>query len=162
MESALPPAPLAFPLPEQVAKLHPEQLGELGFSRQKARALIAMANRLSNCSDRLDNLDQLEDESALMELLQSHGIGRWSAEYIIMLRGLGWFGLFPADDIAGQKNLYRWLKLRKVPSSEDVRRLVARWRPCQGLLYFHFLLANLEARGQLRQQDGQARIDATD
>jgi DNA-3-methyladenine glycosylase II len=29
-------APLAFPLPEQVAKLHPEQLGELGFSRQKS------------------------------------------------------------------------------------------------------------------------------
>jgi 3-methyladenine DNA glycosylase/8-oxoguanine DNA glycosylase len=38
-------APLAFPLPEQVAKLHPEQLGELGFSRQKAQALIAIANR---------------------------------------------------------------------------------------------------------------------
>ena len=72
-------APLAFALPEQVAKLHPEQLGELGFSRQKAQALIAIANRLSNCSDRLDNL----------------------------LRGLGRLGVFPADDIAGQKNLYR-------------------------------------------------------
>jgi DNA-3-methyladenine glycosylase II len=43
-----------------------------------------------------------------MELLQLHGIGRWSAEYI-MLRGLGRLGVFPADDIAGQKNLYRWL-----------------------------------------------------
>jgi DNA-3-methyladenine glycosylase II len=154
-------APFAFPLPKQVAKLHPEQLGELGFSRQKAQALIGIANRLSNCSDRLDKLDQLEDESALMELIQLNGIGRWSAEYI-MLRGLGRLGVFPADDISGQKNLYRWLGLRKVPNYEDVRRLLARWGPYQGLLYFHFLLANLEARRQLSQLDGQARIDAAD
>lgn len=48
--------PLAFPLPERVATIRPEQLGELGFSRQKAQALIAIANRLSNGSDRLDRL----------------------------------------------------------------------------------------------------------
>ena len=142
----------AFPLPEKIAKVQPEQLGELGFSRQKARALVASAERLSkrsdHCSHGLNNLDQLEDEPALMRLLQLHGIGRWIGEYI-MLRGLGRLGVFPADDVAGQKNLYRWLKLRKVPHYEDVRRLLARWRPYQGLLYFHLLLANLEARGQL-------------
>jgi DNA-3-methyladenine glycosylase II len=143
-------APLGFPLPEQVAKLHPEQLGDLGFSRQKAQAMIEIANRLSNCPDRLDNLDQLEDKSALKELLELHGIGRWSAEYI-MLRGLGRLGVFPADDIARQKNLHRWLRLRKIPRYEDVRRLLARWHPYEGLLYFHFLLANLEERGELKQ-----------
>jgi DNA-3-methyladenine glycosylase II len=154
-------APLAFPLPEQVAKLHPEQLGELGFSRQQAQALIAIANRLSDCSDHLNNLDQLEDESAVKELLQLRGIGRWSAEYI-MLRGLGRLRVFPADDVAGQRNLHRWLRLRKGPRYEDVRRLLARWHPYQGLLYFHFLLANLEARGEVKQQDGQPAIAATD
>ena len=73
-----------------------------------------------------------------------------------MLRGLGRLGVFPADDIAGQKNLYRCLKLRKVPRYEEARRLLARWHPCEGLLYFHFLLANLQAGGQLTEKDGPA------
>ena len=154
-------APLGFPLPERVAKLHPEQLGDPGFSRQKSQALIGIANRLSNCPDRLDNLDQLSDTLAFKELLQLHGVGRWSAEYI-MLRGLGRLGVFPADDIAGQKNLHRWLKLRKIPRYEEVRQLLARWHPYEGLLYFHLLLANLEAGGQLTQQDGRAAIAESD
>jgi hypothetical protein len=40
-----------------------------------------------------------------------------------------------------------------------VRRLLARWRPYQGLAYFHFLLANLEAPGQLRQQESMRPSD---
>jgi DNA-3-methyladenine glycosylase II len=148
------PTPLGFPSPEDIAKLRPGQLSKLGFSRQKAHALIGVASRLSAC-DLAQKLEQLGDALVLKELLQLHGIGRWSAEYV-MLRGLRRLGVFPADDIAGQKNLHRWLRLRKIPSYERARQLLARWHPYQGLLYFHFLLANLEERGQIIVQDGRA------
>ena len=81
----------------------------------------------------------------MSRLLELHGIGRWSAEYT-MLRGLGRLNVFPADDVAGQKNLLHWLNLRKSPTYEKARRAVSRFHPYEGLLYFHFLLAKLDSR----------------
>ena len=63
-----------------------------------------------------------------------------------MLRGLGRLNVFPADDVAGQKNLLHWLNLRKSPTYEKARRAVSRFHPYEGLLYFHFLLAKLDSR----------------
>jgi DNA-3-methyladenine glycosylase II len=139
-------APLTFPSPQLLAHAEPLRLRELGLSRQKAAALIGIAQRLSLDPNYLDDLEALEDAAAFERFLSMRGIGRWSAEYA-MLRGLGRLNVFPGDDIAGQKNLQRWLGLRNLPSYERVRRLLAHWSPYAGLLYFHFLLSNLEARG---------------
>jgi DNA-3-methyladenine glycosylase II len=67
-----------------------------------------------------------------------------------MLRGLGRLNVFPADDVAGVRNLHRWLKLRKIPDYKRARRLLSRWHPYEGLLYFHFLLAKLDSLGFLQ------------
>ncbi|MGH7907080.1 MAG: DNA-3-methyladenine glycosylase family protein [Candidatus Binataceae bacterium] len=142
----------AFPSPEQIAKAHPEQLCELGFSHRKAHALIGIAKQFVSGGDRFGNFGRLDDATALNRLLALRGIGRWSAEYV-MLRGLSRLHVFPADDVAGQKNLHRWLGLRRTPSYERVRQLLVRWHPYEGLIYFQFLLANLEARGLVHGAD---------
>lgn len=139
-------AVFAFPGPEELSKARPQSLGALGFSRQKSGALIRLARECAEDDSHLEALATLDDRRAIARLLDLHGIGRWSAEYT-MLRGLGRLNVFPADDVSGQKNLHHWLKLRKSPSYEGARRLLSRWHPYQGLLYFHFLLARLEARG---------------
>lgn len=77
----------------------------------------------------------------MSQILLLHGIERWSAEHV-MLRGLGRLNVFPTDDVAGQKNLHRWLELRKIPTYERASKLLSHWHPYEGLLYFHFLLAN--------------------
>ena len=59
----------------------------------------------------------------------------------------GRLNVFPADDVAGVRNLHRWLKLRKIPDYKRARRLLSRWYPYEGLLYFHFLLAKLDSLG---------------
>ena len=71
-----------------------------------------------------------------------------------MLRGLGRLNVFPGDDVAGQKNLHKWLGLRKTPDYEKACKLLSRWHPYEGLLYFHFLLASLDARGLLQDRLG--------
>jgi DNA-3-methyladenine glycosylase II len=146
----VPAAAFAFPAPEDLGRARPETLGTLGFSRQKATALIGLGRECAGDASHFDALAKLDDREAVTRLLELQGIGRWSAEYA-MLRGLGRLNVFPADDVAGQKNLHRWLNLRKRPTYERARRVLSRFHPYEGLLYFHFLLAKLDARGFLHE-----------
>ena len=81
-------------------------------------------------------------EAALARLTGLRGVGRWTAEYVL-LRGLGRLHLFPGDDIGARNRLRRWLHLREPLDYERVRRLLRRWRPYAGLVYLHMLLDGL-------------------
>ena len=84
----------AFPRPEDLALLAPEALRELGFSRQKGRAMIELARIGAEGQAELEGLAALPDEEAVARLCRLRGVGRWSAEYVL-LRGLGRTNIFP-------------------------------------------------------------------
>lgn len=133
----------AFPLPEDLAEAKPETLRDLGFSRQKALALIELSQKISDGTVDLEMLKYMDDETAREHLHELRGIGRWSADYIL-LRGLGRIHIFPADDVGGRNRLQRLLALKKPLDFEGTRRIIERWRPYGGLIYFHLLLKGLE------------------
>lgn len=141
--------PLAFPRPSDLAASRLRQLCVLGFSRRKAETILTIARACADDENRFEALANLPDDEAIGELLSVKGIGRWSAQYV-MLRGLGRLNVFPADDVAGQANLHRWLGLRRRPDYLKARKLLSRWHPYEGVLYFHFLLAGLDSQGFLR------------
>ncbi len=137
----------AFPSAREVSALRPSQLRALGYSANKARALLSLARAVERGLD-LEGLQQLEDAAVIERLEALPGVGRWTAEYVL-LRGLGRVHVFPGDDVGARTNLGRWLKLRKPLDYERVRRMSRRWYPYAGLLYFHLLLQSLEETGQL-------------
>ncbi len=139
----------SFPLPERVARLHPETFRKLGFSRQKGRALAELSKMVTQRSFDLERIETLDDQGALEKLYQLRGVGRWSAEYVL-LRGMGRTSLFPGDDVGAQNKLRHLLHLRKRLDYEGVRRLLARWQPFGGLVYFHLLLDGLSQGGYLQ------------
>ncbi|MGH7171784.1 MAG: DNA-3-methyladenine glycosylase family protein, partial [Gemmataceae bacterium] len=98
-----------FPQPEALAGLDPQALRELGFSYQKARAMIELADAITTNRLDLEALADKPDADALAQLRELRGIGRWTAEYIL-LRGLGRQHVFPGDDVGARKNLQRWLR----------------------------------------------------
>jgi DNA-3-methyladenine glycosylase II len=138
----------AFPRPGDLAGLKEETLRKLGFSRQKAAALIDLARAVTEERLNLENLESMDDEGALEKLQELRGVGRWTAEYAL-LRGLGRFHIFPGDDVGVRNRLQRWLNLRKPLDYEGVRRIMRRWQPYGGLIYFHLLLTGLEEGGYL-------------
>jgi DNA-3-methyladenine glycosylase II len=138
----------AFPLPEDLAGLEPEALRELGFSRQKARAMIELADAIKSGRLDLEALAGNPDADALAQLQQLRGIGRWTAEYAL-LRGLGRSHIFPGDDVGARNNLQRWLRLADSLDYESVAQTLARWRDYGGLIYFHLLLDRLAEVGHL-------------
>lgn len=96
----------------------------------------------------LEGLADLPDKGAIECLCDLRGVGRWSAEYVL-LRGLGRTHVFPGDDVGARKNLERWLNLVKPLDYAAVHRTLERWRPYGGLVYFHLLLDRLEDAGFL-------------
>jgi DNA-3-methyladenine glycosylase II len=136
----------AFPSPRDVARGRSAKYQAIGFSRQKVRALLALARAIERRDVDLETLSSKDDSTVCAELLALRGVGRWSAEYA-MLRGLGRLHVFPGDDVGAQKRLARWLG-RSAPLDYDgVRKAVAPWRPYAGLVYFHLLLDGLSNAG---------------
>ncbi len=153
-------AAYAFPQAEALATLHPAHLRELGFSLQKGCAMIELARAITEEGLDLEGLAELPDEEAIECLCGLRGVGRWSAEYVL-LRGLGRTHVFPGDDVGARKNLQRWLNLVKPLDYAGVHRTVERWRPYGGLVYFHLLLDRLEKAGFLAAGTAQPQSGMT-
>ena len=145
-----PEAPPAFPKPEDLAGRDPEALRALGFSRQKAQAILNLAEEVVSGAVDLEAWEDLEDAEAIARLRALRGIGRWSAEYAL-LRGMGRLHIFPGDDVGARNHLQRWLGRRRPLDYAGVQRALAPWQPYAGLVYFHLLLKKLEEQGFLQK-----------
>ena len=139
----------AFPRPQDLVHRDPDSLRLLGFSRQKVRAMIESASAIDDGKLDLESLDEVSDDVALANLQRLRGVGRWTAEYIL-LRGLGRWHIFPGDDVGARNNLTRWLRLSEDLDYESVGRVLKRWRKYSGLIYFHLLLNHLAETGYVK------------
>jgi DNA-3-methyladenine glycosylase II len=138
----------AFPVPKDLAGLTIEDLRKLGYSRNKGSAIIRLATAIKNRLD-LESLSGMSDAEALSYLDAMPGIGRWTAEYIL-LRGSGRTHISPGDDVGARRRLTNLLGLAQIPDYESANSLLANSKPYSGLLYFHLLLLHLEEKGYLR------------
>jgi DNA-3-methyladenine glycosylase II len=138
----------AFTRPADLAELRPAGLRQLGFSRQKGRAMIELASAVAEGRLELEGLVALPDDEVVNRLCGLRGVGRWTAEYVL-LRGLGRTRVFPGDDVGARNNLRRWLRLMRPLDYKGVRRVSSRWDGYGGLVYFHLLLDRLAEAGHL-------------
>jgi DNA-3-methyladenine glycosylase II len=140
----------AFPDPEDLAPLEPDALKRHGFSMTKAGTIIATARAIVVGDLDLECLERLDDSAAIERLTSLRGIGRWTAEYVL-LRGLGRLHVFPGDDVGAHNKLKRLFGIATRLDYESVERLVARWHPYAGVVYFHLLLDTLSRDGLVAQ-----------
>lgn len=142
------PGMYAFPRPEDVARLKESDLRLLGYSGSKARSLIELAGSIVEGRLDLTVLEQLDNQECFERLVSLRGIGRWTAEYVL-LRGLGRTNVFPGDDVGARNNLERWLHLRKKLDYQRVQRVLRKWKDYGGLIFLHLLLKSLDEAGSL-------------
>jgi DNA-3-methyladenine glycosylase II len=144
-----PDGPRAFPGPHELCRVTPEALKHLGFSMTKARTIIGAAQAVLDGDLDLEGLESVEDDAAIERLMSLYGVGRWTAEYV-MLRGLGRLHIFPGDDVGARNKLERFLDIESKLDYEGVGRVLARWRPYAGLIYLHLLLDSLSEAGLVK------------
>jgi DNA-3-methyladenine glycosylase II len=139
-----------YPTAEQFLQASDEQTRAWGLSVAKVRTLRSAAEAVLSGSIREDELVDLDDEAAIARLTQLHGIGRWSAQ-VILLRGLGRLSAFPLGDSGAQrafKAIFGW-----EASEVDARRteLLAALSEWRGYLYFVLLGTRLLETGQIER-----------
>lgn len=132
----------SFARPDRLARSEVQKLRRLGFSRNKGRFLIELAQKVTQETLDLKQIENLDDKAALKELYQLLGVGRWTAEYVL-LRGMGRLNVFPGDDIGARNKLRSVLNLRRSLDYEGVNRILRKWNPYGGFVYIHLLLDGL-------------------
>lgn len=142
------PSARSCPSPADLAGIAPGSLHAFGYSQNKERAILELSRAVASGELDLESFRALDDAAALEKLLAIRGVGRWSAEYVL-LRGMGRLNIFPGDDVGGWRNLQKHLHLRARPDYAKTRKLLASWKNYAGLLYLHFLLDGLRSRAVL-------------
>ncbi len=143
---------VSFPLPENVAQLSDQDLIGLGYSRQKARAMVELSALAANGELERSIITGLNDSDAVDRLRRLYGVGRWSAEYAL-LRGDGRLNIFPGDDVGVRKHLEKWLNLSHRLDYDGVSRILETWQPFGGMIYLHLLTASLVDSGRVMQSE---------
>jgi len=135
-------APFVFPGPEDLAGAEIEEVKQVGFSFNKARTVVEAAQKIVTGDLELEELESAGDEEALKELTALYGVGRWTAEYVL-LRGLGRIHVLPGDDVGAQNKLRVLFGITSKLDYESVGELTSRWSPYGGLIYFHLILDSI-------------------
>jgi DNA-3-methyladenine glycosylase II len=133
----------------EIARAEVEDLRALGLSRPKARYLIGLAQISTDSDPDFCSMESLDDHNAVAALSKFSGVGRWTAEYVL-LRGFGRFNIFPGDDVGGRNGLRDYLGLRNELDYDGVGKAIARWRAWGGFIYFHLLVNALADKGIVR------------
>jgi DNA-3-methyladenine glycosylase II len=133
-----------FPTVESVLGAGDERLRRAGLSASKVATLRHIGESLMSGTLSEGMLEERTSAEAAAVLTGVRGVGPWTAA-VILLRGLGRLDVFPARDTGVARNL----ALLAGSTPIDMAAALEVLRPQQGMLYFHLLLARLEARGEL-------------
>ena len=141
-----------FPSPKRLARVRRADLRPLQFSRQKADYIIGLSRAVVRGTLDFSALTGLPTEDAVARLTAFRGVGRWTAEYVL-LRGLGDRDALPAADGGLRRIVGEEFGLGRLATEEEVREIalpLAGWR---GYLAFYwwFVLQERARRGQSRR-----------
>jgi DNA-3-methyladenine glycosylase II len=132
-----------FPSAPVVLDASDATLRVLGLSAAKLATLRRVGDALESGKLSEGSLEEVSSAEASARLQGTKGIGPWTSS-VVLLRGLGRLDVFPRGDSGVARSL------RQVAGPDiGLPMLLARLHPEQGMLYYHLLLARLEASGEL-------------
>jgi DNA-3-methyladenine glycosylase II len=144
----------AFPTAERFLGAEHDVLRAAGLSLGKLSTLRRVAQALASGALVETMLEDRASPDAIAVLREIKGIGPWTAT-VILLRGLGRLDVFPMNDSSVARNL----SLVSDSARLDVESILDSLSPQHGMLYYHLLLARLEARDDLGRASGSMEIE---
>jgi DNA-3-methyladenine glycosylase II len=128
---------MLFPTPERVVEIAESELAEIQFSRQKSRYILNLAREIVDGRLDLDALLTMPPDAALERLELLPGIGRWTAEYVLM-RGIGHPDVIPAGDGGLRRIVGQRYGMGRLATEAEVRTIAEPWAGWRS--YFAFYL----------------------
>ena len=120
-----------FPTPQDILKIPFDELRLIGLSNAKTRYVQNVCSFFieHKVTDKL--IHNMKDEELINFLIQIKGIGRWTAEMILMFT-LGREDVFATDDLGIQQAMSKLYKLDELVLAEKKQKmklLAEKWKP---------------------------------
>ena len=116
---------------EAIQRLGADRLRELGFSRQKARYSLKLADDCLEGRFQIRKLSRMDDASARAAIVERLGLGNWSADVFLMMALLR-PDVLPVGDLALVKGMEE-MDQTIYPSDDDVIARAESWRPYRSI-----------------------------
>jgi DNA-3-methyladenine glycosylase II len=117
-----------FPEPEIITAASDEVLRKCGLSRAKLSYLRDLARRWSAGEIDPATLRELPDEEVIEHLIRVRGVGRWTAEMVLIFC-LGRPDVLAVDDLGIRNAAQLRYGLAERPDRKELDRLGEPWRP---------------------------------
>ena len=115
-------------LPQALLSLEEDTLRAVGLSPQKMRYIRDLTERVASGELDLERLSELDDEMVITELVKVKGIGRWTAEMMLIF-SLGRPDVLPVDDLGFVEGVREAYSLEARPTAKEMRERGEVWRP---------------------------------
>src|SRR5437899_13081023 len=92
------------------------------------RYIRDLTERIANGQHDLERLSELDDEAVISELVKVKGIGRWTAEMILIF-SLGRPDVLPIDDLGFVEGVREAYGLESRPMRKELLERGEAWRP---------------------------------
>jgi DNA-3-methyladenine glycosylase II len=126
-----------FPKPETVADLQIADLRSMQFSGRKAEYLIGLAQTMATGGlTPLDFPAEADIETLRQPLLALRGVGRWTADYVLM-KCFRHPQALPIDDVGLHNALKQALGWSRKPTVEEIRGIFAPWHGWEAYAIFY-------------------------
>lgn len=124
--------------PKLVLKMPDERLRAAGLSRSKIAALKDLAAKtLDGTVPSARALARMSDEEIIARLISVRGIGRWTAE-MLLLFDLGRPDVWPVDDYGVRKGFAKIFGKRKLPTPKQLLKLGKKFQPYRSVAAWYF------------------------
>ena len=134
------------PTPDAILLQSDEALRAVGLSRQKVSYVRDLSQRVVNGSLKTDAFALLTDDEVIAQLTQIKGIGRWTADMILIFR-LARPDVLPVGDLGIVKAVQKAYGLRKTPDAKRLLKIGEPWRPYRSIASW-YLWRSLENKPQ--------------
>ena len=121
--------PRSRPTAARLLRISEEELRGAGLSRSKLLSLRDLAQKAEGGAiPTLNEVRGMSDETIIERLSKVRGVGRWTAEMLLMFR-LGRPDVLPIDDFGVRKGFAIAFERGELPSPKELAAYGARWQP---------------------------------
>jgi len=124
--------------PKLVLATPDEKFRAAGLSRSKIAALKDLAAKtIDGTVPSSRALARMTDEEIIARLTSVRGIGRWTAE-MLLLFDLGRLDVWPVADYGVRKGFAKTFGRRKLPTPKQLTKFGEKWRPYRSVAAWYF------------------------
>ena len=124
--------------PKLVLATPDERFRAAGLSRSKIAALKDLAGKtIDGTVPSSRALARMTDDEIIARLTSVRGIGRWTAE-MLLLFDLGRLDVWPVADYGVRKGFAKTFGRRKLPTPKQLTKFGEKWRPYRSVAAWYF------------------------